>query len=59
MASIRYGIAEVDGFNVFFREAGNAGAPKQLPLHGFPRAGHMFRNLIPRPKGRKMCNESR
>jgi pimeloyl-ACP methyl ester carboxylesterase len=47
MASIRYDIAEVDGFKVFYREAGNAGAPKLLLLHGFPSAGHMFRDLIP------------
>ncbi|MGB7367548.1 MAG: alpha/beta hydrolase [Methylovirgula sp.] len=47
MASIRYHMAEVDGFKVFYREAGNAAAPKLLLLHGFPSAGHMFRDLIP------------
>jgi pimeloyl-ACP methyl ester carboxylesterase len=47
MASIRYSKAEIDGFNVFYREAGNAAAPKLLLLHGFPSAGHMFRDLIP------------
>ncbi|MGA8075786.1 MAG: alpha/beta hydrolase [Xanthobacteraceae bacterium] len=47
MASIRYHMAEVDGFKVFYREAGNAVAPKLLLLHGFPSAGHMFRDLIP------------
>src|ERR1700722_4036285 len=47
MASIRYCTAEVDGFNVFYREAGNKGASKLLLLHGFPSAGHMFRDLIP------------
>jgi len=31
---------------VFYREAGNAAAPKLLLLHGFPTAGHMFRDLI-------------
>jgi pimeloyl-ACP methyl ester carboxylesterase len=36
-----------DGFKVFYREAGNRGAPKLLLLHGFPSAGHMFRDLIP------------
>ncbi|WP_254062728.1 alpha/beta fold hydrolase [Caulobacter sp. S45] len=40
-------MAEVDGLNVFYREAGNPGQPKLLLLHGFPTAGHMFRNLIP------------
>ncbi|MFZ3311960.1 MAG: alpha/beta hydrolase [Xanthobacteraceae bacterium] len=47
MASIRYNMADVDGFKVFYREAGNAVAPKLLLLHGFPSAGHMFRDLIP------------
>jgi pimeloyl-ACP methyl ester carboxylesterase len=45
---IRYRKAEVDGIHVFYREAQNAGAPKLLLLHGFPTAGHMFRDLIPR-----------
>ena len=47
MASIRYNVAEVDGFKMFYREAGNAAATKLLLLHGFPSAGHMFRDLIP------------
>ena len=47
MTSIRYCTADVDGFSVFYREAGNAAAPKLLLLHGFPSAGHMFRDLIP------------
>ena len=47
MASIRYNIAEVDGFRVFYRQAGDAAAPKLLLLHGFPSASHMFRELIP------------
>jgi pimeloyl-ACP methyl ester carboxylesterase len=47
MADIKYQTADVDGFKVFYREAGPADAPKLLLLHGFPSAGHMFRNLIP------------
>jgi len=47
MASIRYCTAEVDGLKVSYREAGNTAAPKLLLLHGFPSAGHMFRDLIP------------
>jgi pimeloyl-ACP methyl ester carboxylesterase len=47
MAPIRYRTAEVGGLNVFYREAGNTAAPKLLLLHGFPSAGHMFRDLIP------------
>jgi len=47
VASIRYSTADVDGFKLFYRQAGAAGAPKLLLLHGFPSAGHMFRDLIP------------
>jgi pimeloyl-ACP methyl ester carboxylesterase len=47
MVPVRYRTAEVDGFKVFYREAGLADAPKLLLLHGFPSAGHMFRDLIP------------
>ena len=42
-----YRTADVDGFNIFYREAGAPDAPKLLLLHGFPSAGHMFRDLIP------------
>ena len=48
MTAIHYRTANVDGRNVFYREAGAPGAPKLLLLHGFPTAGHMFRDLIPR-----------
>jgi pimeloyl-ACP methyl ester carboxylesterase len=37
----------IDGLNIFYREAGPAGAPVVLLLHGFPTSSHMFRNLIP------------
>lgn len=47
MAPTTYRTADVDGFKVFYREAGTARAPKLLLLHGFPSAGHMFRDLIP------------
>jgi pimeloyl-ACP methyl ester carboxylesterase len=47
MSAVKYRSAEVDGFKVFYREAGSPGAPKLLLLHGFPSAGHMFRDLIP------------
>jgi pimeloyl-ACP methyl ester carboxylesterase len=45
--SVHYKTADVDGFKIFYREAGRQGAPKLLLLHGFPSAGHMFRDLIP------------
>jgi len=47
MIPISYRTADVNGLNVFYRESGPAGAPKLLLLHGYPSAGHMFRNLIP------------
>lgn len=47
MTAIRYQTADVEGFKVFYREAGAADAPKLLLLHGFPSAAHMFRDLIP------------
>jgi pimeloyl-ACP methyl ester carboxylesterase len=39
---------DVDGLEVFYREAGPADAPVLLLLHGFPSASHMFRDLIPK-----------
>jgi pimeloyl-ACP methyl ester carboxylesterase len=47
MPPITYRTAEVDELNIFYREAGRADAPTVLLLHGFPSAGHMFRDLIP------------
>src|SRR5580693_6582443 len=47
MTTTHYRSADVDGFKVSYREAGPTGAPKLLLLHGFPSAGHMFRDLIP------------
>jgi pimeloyl-ACP methyl ester carboxylesterase len=47
MIAIKYRTTDVDGLKVFYREAGTPGAPKLLLLHGFPSAGHMFRELIP------------
>src|SRR5258708_33199012 len=42
-----YRTVDVDGTAIFYREAGPADAPAILLLHGFPSAGHMFRDLIP------------
>src|ERR1700727_2260181 len=52
MTKIRYSKTNVDGFNVFHREAGRADAPALLLLHGFPSAGHLFHELIPALSGR-------
>ena len=45
--SLRYRRQDVDGLNIFYREAGSPSAPAVLLLHGFPPSSHMFRNLIP------------
>jgi pimeloyl-ACP methyl ester carboxylesterase len=47
MTKIQYRKVSVDGFNVFYRQAGPADAPALLLLHGFPTSSHMFRQLIP------------
>jgi len=47
MNRISYRKSAVNGVNVFYRQAGAANSTKLLLLHGFPSAGHMFRDLIP------------
>lgn len=42
----RYQTVQIDGVDVFYREAGNPSKPTVLLLHGFPSSSHMFRNLI-------------
>ncbi len=37
----------IDGLEIFYREAGSTEAPTILLLHGFPTSSQMFRNLIP------------
>ncbi len=44
---VHYRSAEVNGLKISYREAGRRDAPSVLLLHGFPTAGHMFRDLIP------------
>ena len=38
---------EIDGVNIFYREAGDPKLPKLVLLHGFPSSSHQYRNLIP------------
>jgi pimeloyl-ACP methyl ester carboxylesterase len=38
---------QVEGLNVFYREAGDSADPKLLLLGGFPASSHQFRNLMP------------
>jgi pimeloyl-ACP methyl ester carboxylesterase len=47
MTTLHYRKVDVNGLEIFYREAGEQGAPNLLLLHGFPSAGHMFRDLIP------------
>ena len=46
-AKVLHRTIEIDGLEIFYREAGPEGAPTILLLHGFPTSSHMFRNLIP------------
>jgi pimeloyl-ACP methyl ester carboxylesterase len=39
---------QVDGHEIFYREAGTPGLPKLLLLHGFPSSSHQYRNLLTR-----------
>ena len=48
---IHHRYAAVDGHKIFYREAGIAGAPAIVLLHGFPSSSHMFRDLIPKLAG--------
>ena len=43
---VHHRTAQVDGLEVFYREAGDPTAPTVVLLHGFPTSSHMFRNLI-------------
>jgi len=44
---VRYRTVEIEGLDIFYREAGNPNNPTILLLHGFPTSSHMFRDLIP------------
>jgi pimeloyl-ACP methyl ester carboxylesterase len=47
MPVVHHRYATVDGHRLFYREAGDAGAPTLVLLHGFPTSSHMFRDLVP------------
>lgn len=44
--SVHYRTIEINGVDIFYREAGSRDNPTILLLHGFPTSSHMFRNLI-------------
>jgi pimeloyl-ACP methyl ester carboxylesterase len=46
-SAVSYNTAEIQGLDIFFREAGNPANPSIVLLHGFPTSSHMFRDLIP------------
>jgi pimeloyl-ACP methyl ester carboxylesterase len=41
-----YRTVQIDGLDIFYREAGPKDAPVLLLPHGFPTSSHMFRNLM-------------
>ena len=47
MREVRHESVEIEGLNIFYREAGDPKSPTILLLHGFPTSSRMFRNLIP------------
>ena len=49
--SLSFKTESVNGFKIFYREAGDPQKSAVLLLHGFPTSGHMFRNLIPQLAG--------
>jgi pimeloyl-ACP methyl ester carboxylesterase len=44
---ITFNTVSAGGLEVFYREAGDRGAPRLLLLGGFPASSHQFRNLLP------------
>lgn len=42
-----YHHTDIDGINIFYREAGDRSKPTILLLHGFPSSSYQYRNLIP------------
>lgn len=43
---VKYKTVEVNGLDIFYREAGDRSKPTIVLLHGYPTSSHMFRNLI-------------
>ena len=46
-SAVHYRTVNVQGVEIFYREAGDPKSPTILLLHGFPTSSHMFRDLIP------------
>lgn len=43
---VRYGKENVDGLDIFYREAGSSEKPAVVLLHGFPSSSHMYREVL-------------
>lgn len=46
-ANVRYRSVDIDGLDIFYREAGPEQAPILLLLHGFPSSSRMYETLLP------------
>lgn len=46
-SAMRYRSIEIDGLDIFYREAGPRDAPVILLLHGFPSSSRMYETLMP------------
>jgi len=46
-SKVAHRTVNINGLDIFYREAGPKDAPTVLLLHGFPTSSQMFRNLIP------------
>lgn len=46
LSSVQHQTINIDGLDIFYREAGPKHAPTIVLLHGFPSSSHMFRDLI-------------
>lgn len=44
--TVQYKTANINGLDIFYRQAGNRKNQTILLLHGFPSSSHMYRNLI-------------
>lgn len=44
---IHHRTANIEGLDIYYREAGSSDTPTVILLHGFPTSSHMFRTLIP------------
>ena len=46
LSTVRYGTEQVDGLDIFYREAGDPSKQAVVLLHGFPHSSHMYREVL-------------